>query len=90
MSIGAIGPISSGLLSATAAVAGPPASKPAASAPAAAPASSPAATVTLSGPPASVDADDKATYSQVLRAASGNINAAMAAVASEDKSSGES
>jgi hypothetical protein len=29
-------------------------------------------------------------YSQVLRAANGNVNAAMAAVASEDKSSGES
>jgi hypothetical protein len=38
----------------------------------------------------SIDADDKAMYSQVLRAASGNINAAMAAVASEDKASGES
>jgi hypothetical protein len=98
MSISAIGPISSGLLSATAAAYGPSSTKPASSAaaaapapaPAPAPAASPAATVTLSGPPASVDADDKAVYSQALRASSGNVNAAMAAVASEDKASGES
>jgi threonine synthase len=49
-----------------------------------------AATVALSGPPASIDSDDRAMYSQVLRATSGNVNAAMAAVAAQDKAGGES
>jgi hypothetical protein len=44
----------------------------------------------VSGKPASVDADDQATYSRVLAAARGNVNAAAAAVSSEDRKTGES
>jgi hypothetical protein len=90
MSIGAINPISSGLVIGTAAVTASASRKAAPASAAAAAAPSPAATVTLSGPPASVDADDRAMYSQVLRAASGNVNAAMAAVARQDTAGGES
>jgi hypothetical protein len=94
MSINSIDPVSSSLLASSASALGVPARKSApaaASAPAApAPAATPAAKVSISGVPASVDADDRAMYAQVLRTASGNVNAAMAAVSAQDRSSGES
>jgi hypothetical protein len=86
-----VNPISSSLTQSLAAVA---ASSNRSSAPKASPSSSqansPAATVSLSGRPSSVDADDQATYARALTAARGNVNAAAAAVASEDRKSGES
>ena len=83
MTIGAVNPISAVQVSAMYA---PKASNKAvapASTPAPAPASTPAAIVQLSGVPSSVDADDKGLYSQVLR--SSGANAAMGAVAAQDK-----
>ena len=84
-----VDPISSSLVRSSAVVASSPA-RSASSAPAASSASSPAATVALSGRPSSVDGDDQAAYSQALRSARGNVNMALAAVASQDKESGES
>jgi len=86
-----VDPISSGLVR-TAAVSASSPTRTSGPAPAAAPApaASPAATVALSGRPASVDADDQAGYAQALRAARGNVNLALASVASQDKESGES
>jgi hypothetical protein len=87
-----INPISSSLAQSTAVVASSPnrSAAPQESAKPSSTASSPAATVSLSGRPAGVDADDQATYTQALTAARGNVNAAMAAVSSEDRKSGES
>jgi hypothetical protein len=43
--------------------------------------STPAATVTVSGVPATVKAEDRALYMQILKSVGGNVNAALAALA---------
>jgi hypothetical protein len=55
--------------------------RPPAPAAAPAPALSPAATVQITSVPASVPADDRTTYLQILKANGGNVAAALAAVA---------
>ena len=57
-----------------------PAAAPAHAAAPAAPPATPAATVQMTSVPASVSADDRATYLQILKANGGNANAALAAV----------
>lgn len=84
-----VNPISSSLAQSAAVVASSPAKTPTPWASSAS-SSSPAATVSISGRPASVDADDQAAYSQALSAARGNVDVALASVAAQDKSSGES
>jgi len=86
-----INPISSSLTQETAvvAVSANRSTAPKAASSSSSSASSPAATVSLSGRPSSVDADDQATYTRALSAARGNVNAAAAAVSSEDRKTGE-
>jgi hypothetical protein len=64
----------------------PPAKKTPAAAPAASVASlvGPAATVTTTGVPATVKAEDRALYMQILKACGGNVNAALAGLAAAE------
>jgi hypothetical protein len=78
-----IDPVASSTAQAAAATAAPvhkapPAHRPA---PAPAPVASPAATVQMTSVPASVAADDRSTYLQILKANGGNVAAALAAIA---------
>jgi hypothetical protein len=77
MNVRAIDPAVSSLTSQAAATANPPAKKAAAPA---APQSTPAASVQMTQIPASVAADDRATYLQLLKANRGNAAAALAAL----------
>ncbi len=60
---------------------GAPAGAPAPAAAPAAPQATPAAKVQLTSVPASVAADDRATYLQILKSNGGNTAAALAAIA---------
>jgi hypothetical protein len=83
MNVGAIEPTSSALAAQSSSAASPPARRapPAAPAPSVAALSTPAATVTVSGVPATVKAEDRALYMQILKSVGGNVNAALAALA---------
>jgi hypothetical protein len=52
--------------------------------PAPAPVSTPAATVAISGVPATVKAEDRALYMQILKSVGGNVNAALAGLAAAE------
>jgi hypothetical protein len=52
--------------------------------PAAAPVSTPAATVSTTSVPATVKAEDRALYMQILKSVGGNVSLALAALAAAD------
>jgi hypothetical protein len=52
--------------------------------PAPAPVSTPAATVAISGVPATVKAEDRSLYLQILKSVGGNVNAALAGLAAAE------
>ena len=84
MNVQAIDPATANTAAATPA-ASPPARK-APPAPAASVAAliGPAATVTTTSVPATVKAEDRALYLQILKACGGNVNAALAALAAAE------
>jgi hypothetical protein len=51
--------------------------------------STPAAKVSISGVPASVKPEDRALYTQMLKALGGNVSAALAALAAKESAEGE-
>ena len=85
MNVQAIDPATANTAAAT-----PAASPPARKAPPPAPAASvaaligPAATVTTTGVPATVKAEDRALYMQILKSVGGNVNAALAGLAAAE------
>ncbi len=91
MNVRAVDPTTTAL---TAAAANAPAKKaaPAAAAPAAAaaahvpsaPVATPAVKVAISGVPATVKAEDRALYMQILKSVGGNVNAALAGLAAAE------
>ena len=89
MNVQAIDPATANTAAATPA-ASPAASPPARKAPPPAPAASvaaligPAATVTTTAVPATVKAEDRALYLQILKSVGGNVNAALAALAAAE------
>jgi hypothetical protein len=89
MNVSAIEPASSALTQSAAATSAP-AKKPAAPAASAKPAASvaalstPAATVTTTGVPATVKPEDRALYMQILKSVGGNVNMALAALATAE------
>jgi hypothetical protein len=48
------------------------------------PAATPAATVSMSGVPATVKAEDRSLYMQILKSVGGNVNAALAQLAAAE------
>ena len=86
MNVSAIEPTNSALAAQSSGVATPHAKKapPVAPAPSVAALSTPAATVTVSGVPATVKAEDRALYLQILKSVGGNVNAALAALAAAE------
>jgi len=94
MNVSAIDPASASATAAAARPATPPAKK-APPAPPAAPAASvqslstPAATVTTTSVPATVKAEDRALYLQILKACGGNVNAALAGLAAAEAKKSE-
>ena len=80
MNVSAIEPTNSALAAQSSGVATPPV----APAPSVAALSTPAATVTVSGVPATVKAEDRALYLQILKSVGGNVNAALAALAAAE------
>jgi hypothetical protein len=86
MNVSAIEPTNSALAAQSSEAATSPAKKapPAAPAPSVAALSTPAAKVTVTGVPATVKAEDRALYMQILKSVGGNVNAALAALAAAE------
>jgi hypothetical protein len=93
MNVSAIDPTASALTQAAASAnapakkAAPPAAAPQ---PSVAALSAPAAKVTISGVPATVKAEDRALYMQILKSVGGNVNAALAGLAAAEAKEAQS
>ena len=92
MNVSAVQSTSSASAAQSSGAATPPAKKaaPAAAAPTVAELSTPAATVTVSSVPATVKAEDRSLYMQILKSVGGNVNAALAALASAEAKQADS
>ena len=93
MNVSAIDPTASALTQAAASAnapakkGAPPAAAPQ---PSVAALSAPAARVTISGVPATVKAEDRALYMQILKSVGGNVNAALAGLAAAEAKEAQS
>ena len=92
MNVSAVQSTSSASAAQSSGAATPPAKKaaPAAAAPTVADLSTPAATVTVSSVPATVKAEDRSLYMQILKSVGGNVNAALAALAAAEAKQADS
>ena len=92
MNVSAVQSTSSASAAQSSGAATPPAKKaaPAAAAPTVAELSTPAATVTVSSVPATVKAEDRSLYMQILKSVGGNVNAALAALAAAEAKQADS
>jgi hypothetical protein len=92
MNVSAVEPTNSAAAAQSSGAVTPAAKKapPAAPAPTVAALSTPAATVTVSSVPATVKAEDRTLYMQILKSVGGNVNAALAALAAAEAKEADS